>query len=115
MAEVGVSNEVEMFVDRRIDISQRGIIERIDHNHEKLLESLRLAVHDSPCQHLIDSIPDKDFMSHRLYHIDIMDWNKRMHALKWAIVTTVCITVSLSFLGWVGVLIWSGFLQGPKV
>lgn len=114
MAEVGVSDEVAMFVDRRIDLSQRGIIKRMDKNQTALLESIRQAIHTSPCQHLIDSIPDRDFMGHRLWHVNEMEWDKRMTTLKWAIVTTVCVTISLSFIGWIGILIWSGFLQGPK-
>lgn len=88
--------------------------------HEALLQSIQgymsrinTDMHEAPCPHLKNSIPEEDWAGHKGWHVNEMDWNKRMRALKWFIVYAVAATAATAFFGWMAVLMWMGFLKGP--
>jgi len=89
--------------------------------HDALLESLNVymakidaAFHATPCPHLAASIPEQDWSGHSTYHIEVMNWDSKIKALKWFVVKGIVSAAVLATASWVGVLAWNGFLNGPK-
>lgn len=106
-------DEIRMEIKEGQDASER--------RHNALLQSINaymekmdVKMHESPCPHLADSIPEQDWSGHRGYHEDEMNWNTKINEFKWYIVKVVAGAGGVAFLGWLGVLAWVGFLKGPN-
>lgn len=71
-------------------------------------------MHETPCPHLKSAIPNDDFKGHGDYHAGLVEWDNRVKDLKWHIIKVVIGVGSTGFLAWLGVLIWTGVIIGPR-
>jgi hypothetical protein len=70
--------------------------------------------HATPCPALKDAIPLADWKGHHDHHVDEMKWAEKLSELKWTLIKVIAGTGIVGLLGWIGVLMWAGFLQGPR-
>lgn len=88
-----------------------------EERHNKLQASVQQLLdesHSTPCPHLRDAIPNDDYKGHGNYHLDLIEWNRRMSDLKWHITKVVGGALVTAFVLWLGFLIWVGVLHGPE-
>ena len=69
--------------------------------------------HSSPCVHLRNTVVNEDWNGHHDAHKSEMEWAERARDFKWYILKAAAAAATISLIGWVGVLIWSGILHGP--
>jgi len=80
---------------------------------QSYMDKIDAKMHEVPCPHLKETIVDANFKGHHDYHRDEMNWNQKITDFKWFVVKAVVGTGSVAFLGWIGILMWSGLLRGP--
>lgn len=107
---------IEDLIDQQMNASQVRFDEtssRLDHMMQSIEGFTQSMEERSPCKHLLEAIPNGDFIGHRQAHTQMMTeaqekadlWKKiKAEIAKWAVI---------AFTGWVGLLMWHGFLRGP--
>jgi len=82
----------------------------------KLEEFIRhqMLCHVAPCEHLKKAVPEENFDGHRDYHQDVIAATRERKELYAYIKRVVLTGAIMSVGGWLLVLVWKGFLIGPK-
>jgi len=70
--------------------------------------------HEPPCEDLLNSMPKRDMIGHARWHETDILWAERMKDLKWYILKVALGAGGTAFFAWLGLLMWNGFLIGPK-
>lgn len=78
-----------------------------ERRHTALLETIQGYMqamndkqHETPCPHLVQSIPNEDWPGHNNYHVDIMNWDAKVTDFKWYVAKALAVAMLIGFGGW---------------